>query len=298
VRALKLAVGLVVLFGVLLPVALVALYRFVEPPTSPLMLLRSAEGQGKNQIWIPLEDIPIAIRATAIAAEDGGFCAHSGIDWAAMRGAVQRHERGAQLAGASTLTMQLVRSLLLWPGRSFVRKGIELIHAPVADTLWGKRRTLELYLNLAEWGPGIYGIGAAAQHWYGVSVAELTLEQVARLYAILPNPVAWDPRAQHAQHAARWQRILRRLNHVEIGIDDPCVDLQRFRDLPLVDPGVSLQPEPPALPDEEAAGSGAADPGAQDPEAADPAAPELDRFDHADSDAPAEGDDARREAWP
>jgi monofunctional biosynthetic peptidoglycan transglycosylase len=128
-----------------------------------------------------------------IASEDAHFCVHHGIDFGELKAAIKEARSGAAPRGASTITMQLVKNVFLWPGRSYVRKALELPLALGLEVVWPKRRILEVYLNIAEWGPGTYGIEAAAGQAFGKRASELTASEAARLAVVLPNPVERDP---------------------------------------------------------------------------------------------------------
>jgi len=173
---------------ILLPVGLTLVYRVVPPPLTSVMVIRLLEGDGMTRDWVPLNEIAPSVRAAVLASEDNGFCTHSGIDWTALRQAMDAEVSGEGRGGASTITMQTARNLMLWPQRSYVRKGLELYVATLIEVVWPKDRILEVYLNIAEWGPGIFGIEAAAQHHFGVRAAELNRREAARLAVILPNP--------------------------------------------------------------------------------------------------------------
>ncbi|MCB1490889.1 MAG: monofunctional biosynthetic peptidoglycan transglycosylase [Rhodobiaceae bacterium] len=189
-RLVRFAVRLVLWLVVALAV-LVVVYRFVNPPVSALMLWRMASGQSVDYHWVPLADISDQMPLAVITSEDSRFCDHGGVDWNAVEIALDESRRGGP-RGASTITMQTVKNLFLWPSRSYVRKGLELPLALYADLVWSKRRTIELYLNIAEWGPGIFGIGAAAKHHFNTTPDKLTRQQAAQLAASLPNPFDRD----------------------------------------------------------------------------------------------------------
>jgi monofunctional glycosyltransferase len=186
VRLAILATMALVLFWT---VALLA-YRAIDPPASTLMLGQYVTGRSIEQRWVPIERIsPNLIRAV-IASEDGNFCRHRGVDWSAIDEALDKAaEDGGRLRGASTISMQTVKNLLLWPQAHFVRKVLELPLATLAEIAWGKRRMLELYLNVAEWGPGIFGAEAAAQYHFRKSAAALSVRESALLAVALPNPI-------------------------------------------------------------------------------------------------------------
>lgn len=187
------------------PPALILLFRFVPVPVTPLMLIRAEQGHGINKTWMPLEEIAPPLRFAVIAAEDNLFCSHLGFDLAALRGEVQDLLAGQPARGASTITMQTAKNLFLWPDRSYLRKGLEAWLTPQLELLWPKRRILEVYLNVAEFGPGTYGAEAAAQTVFGKPAAALTYEQAARLAAVLPAPLEWSAArpSGHVQQRAR-----------------------------------------------------------------------------------------------
>ena len=183
-------------FGVVALLAgLVALWR-VEPPVSTLMLARYATGRPVIRDFAPLSRIAPALPAAVIMAEDGQFCRHRGVDWKALGEVLDTaDDEDGPSRGASTLTMQVAKNLFLWPGRSVVRKGLELPLALLIDWAWPKRRILEVYLNIAEWGPdGLFGAQAAARRAFGKDAADLTPQNAALLAAVLPNPITRDPR--------------------------------------------------------------------------------------------------------
>src|SRR5690554_2977780 len=159
----------------------ILLFRFVNPPTSAFMLayqLGSAP-EPLRQEWVPL---------AVVASEDQRFPYHAGVDFEAIRKAVSEYKAGEGLRGASTITQQTAKNLFLWNGRSFVRKALEAVLALGVDGLWPKERVLEVYLNIAEFGPGIYGVEAASQSYFGKPARQLSQTQAARLAAVLPNP--------------------------------------------------------------------------------------------------------------
>jgi monofunctional glycosyltransferase len=172
-------------------IVLVALYAFA-PPVSTLMLARSIEGRDYERFYAPLRTIaPVAV-ASVIASEDARFCSNDGVDWGALHEALRGAERPRR--GASTITMQTAKNLFLWPGRSVIRKGVEIGMALVLGRVWSKARTIEIYLNIAEWGDGVFGIEAAARHHFHKRASELNAREAALLATALPNPVKRDPR--------------------------------------------------------------------------------------------------------
>ncbi|SEK24788.1 monofunctional biosynthetic peptidoglycan transglycosylase [Xaviernesmea oryzae] len=187
-------IALVLLALLLAPYVLILLYApgFVHP-VSTLMLRDVVLRGGYERQWMPFETISPHLVRSVMMSEDGQFCAHNGVDWVQMRGVVQDALDGEATRGASTISMQTVKNLFLWNGRFFVRKALELPLALAADFVWSKRRVMEVYLNIAEWGPGIYGAEAAARHHFGVSAANLSRRQAALLAVALPNPFDRNP---------------------------------------------------------------------------------------------------------
>jgi monofunctional biosynthetic peptidoglycan transglycosylase len=164
-----------------------ALVYSVATPPSTLMLGRWLTLQGAQRDSVKLEAIAPALVQAVMASEDQRFCLHNGVDWGALRDVVDDEEGPSR--GASTITMQTVKNVFLWPGRSYIRKGLEIPLAVMADAVWGKRRTMEIYLNVAEWGEGIFGAEAAARHWFRKSARDLSRNEAALLAAVLPNPI-------------------------------------------------------------------------------------------------------------
>jgi monofunctional biosynthetic peptidoglycan transglycosylase len=206
-------VAILALCLLLIPYVLTIFYVFV-PPVSTLMLARWATGRPVVRAWRPLRQIDPDLARAVVTAEDARFCLHHGVDWQALGSVLSDAGPDGPTRGASTITMQTVKNLFLWQGAGYLRKPVEIALALYADRIWPKRRTLELYLNVAEWGPGgIFGAEAAARHDFHRSAANLTARQAALLAAALPNPVARDParprgeeRAWAATVAARARR--------------------------------------------------------------------------------------------
>ena len=161
------------------------LYALINPPTTPYMFSEGRRLGGVEQEWVPLDDIaPIMARAV-VAAEDANFCLHWGLDVNAIQRAVDNG-----VGGASTISQQVVKNVFLWHGRSWLRKSVEALWTPVTEALWSKRRIVELYLNVAEFDEGVFGVEAAARHYFGVGPENLSASQAARLATVLPNPKA------------------------------------------------------------------------------------------------------------
>lgn len=173
-------------------VGLVALYSVV-PPVSTLMLARTIEGKTYERDNVPLRNISPAAVAAVIASEDATFCLNDGVDWGALHKVLSGAGEDGPSRGASTITMQAAKNLFLWPGRSVVRKGVEIGMALVLGKAWSKARTLEIYLNIAEWGDGLYGIEAAARRYFHKSASDLNASEAALLATALPNPIHRNP---------------------------------------------------------------------------------------------------------
>jgi monofunctional biosynthetic peptidoglycan transglycosylase len=188
----RIAIALLVIF-VVAPLALILLYRFVPPPVTPLMLIRLVEGHGLSRDWVSWEEISPQLRQAVVASEDNLFCEHSGFDWQSLQAAAEAYASGEQAGGGSTISQQTAKNLFLWPQRSVVRKAMEVPLTAAIEVIWPKRRILEVYLNIVELGPGIYGAEAAARHYFDRAAGDLTAAQAARLAAVLPNPLEWSP---------------------------------------------------------------------------------------------------------
>jgi monofunctional biosynthetic peptidoglycan transglycosylase len=182
--------GLLVL---LLPVVAVLIYRIVPPPVTPLMLWRAWQGQPIHQIWRSLPELSPQIMKAVVAAEDSRFCLHHGFDWDAIARDMEENERGGRLRGASTISQQTAKNLILWPDRSWLRKGAEAYVTVLLENLWPKSRIIETYLNIIEWGPGIYGVEAASETYFHADNKTLTPSRAALLAAILPDPLRRSP---------------------------------------------------------------------------------------------------------
>lgn len=189
---------------------LVLVYSVVAPPASATMIWRSFEGRQMDYRWVPLEAIPESVVFAVISAEDARFCKHNGVDWQAVESVWTAviQDQTDRPRGASTIAMQTVKNLFLWPWRSYVRKVLEIPLAYVVDAVWSKRRLLEIYVNIAEWGPGIYGIEAAAWRTFGRPARALSAAQAALLVAVLPNPIQRDAR-RPSRTVRRKARVIR-----------------------------------------------------------------------------------------
>jgi monofunctional biosynthetic peptidoglycan transglycosylase len=174
---------------VLVTILWVIAYRFVPPPMTWLMARDVLAGQHVEKTWVPLSVMSRALPRAVIGAEDANFCTHHGFDVAAIQAAAKANMAGRKLRGGSTISQQTAKNAFLWPGRSWVRKGLETWFTGLIEIFWGKPRIMEVYLNIAEMGPGIYGVAAASDHYFGGRVDRLSAKQAARLAAILPQPI-------------------------------------------------------------------------------------------------------------
>jgi monofunctional biosynthetic peptidoglycan transglycosylase len=168
----------------------VLLFRYVPPPTSMVMLLQPGSVRELDYRWVDRDAIAWNAARAVMAAEDQRFVAHHGIDFVSLDKALAEYRDGDGLRGASTITQQVAKNLFLWQGRSFVRKGLEAYFAVLLEMCWPKERILEVYLNIAELGPNLFGVEAAARQYFGTSAAQLDASQAALLAAVLPNPSA------------------------------------------------------------------------------------------------------------
>lgn len=175
----------------------------VGQPISTLMLERLATGRTYERDWVPLSAIAPVLIASVIASEDAKFCRNDGVDWESLHEVIDDADGDGPSRGASTITMQTVKNLFLWPGRSTLRKGIEIVIALALTKVWSKPHILEVYLNIAEWGDGLFGIEAAARHDFGKGARQLDAREAALLATSLPNPIT-----RNAAHPRPFQRRL------------------------------------------------------------------------------------------
>ncbi|MFV5696735.1 monofunctional biosynthetic peptidoglycan transglycosylase [Flavobacterium sp. ZT3R17] len=198
----------------------VVLFKFVPVPFTPLMVIRAIENkmEGKENYfshdWEPLENISVNLQKAVIASEDGTFLKHNGFDFTAMQKAYKSNERGRRIKGGSTISQQTAKNVFLWQGRSYLRKGLEAYFTVLIETIWGKKRIMEVYLNSIEMGDGVYGAEAAAQHWYRKDVSSLTPQQAAGIAAILPNPRKYSATSSSSYINNRKSKIVRIMRHV------------------------------------------------------------------------------------
>jgi monofunctional glycosyltransferase len=207
-------IGKVLLWWFGITIGLTLFYRFVPVPGTPLMIIRLFEetkpGQ-KHRLykdWVPFEQISPQLAKAVIASEDQKFMTHWGFDLEALEKAYKRNQKGKKRKlGGSTISMQTAKNVYLWPGRTLVRKAFEAYFTVLIEVLWSKKRILEVYLNVIEMGPGIYGAEAAAQAWFGKPASKLTTNEAARIAACLPDPGRRNPARPSGYVAARAARI-------------------------------------------------------------------------------------------
>lgn len=208
-RIISLGIKAAILLA-LIPLVLVPLYAFVNP-VSTVMLARWVTGRAVVREWKPLKQISPNLVRAVIAAEDARYCSHYGVDWVEVNHAIDDAEDLGDLRGASTIPMQTAKNLFLWPGRQYIRKAIEIPIAYYMSLMWTKRRLIEIYLNVAEWGPnGEFGAEAAARHAFHKSAKTLNANEAALLAAVLPNPVrrnAGRPSRGLLRTAVRYRRL-------------------------------------------------------------------------------------------
>jgi len=219
--------GIVAVFIVgLSAVVSVVAHRIIQPTHTPLMVMRAAQrGDAFPALWRwrPLTRISPHLVRAVIAAEDSRFCTHDGFDWEAIRKVLKQLEaKGERSRGASTISMQTAKNVYLTQHRSYIRKALEAGFTVLMESLWDKRRIMELYLNVAEWGPGIYGAEAAARTYFRRSAARLTPDQAALLASTLPGPLFWQPNRPNRRILRRSRIIRKRMAAVRLGKDGVC----------------------------------------------------------------------------
>ena len=209
--------GLILLVLVAVPVVGVLLFAVAPPTPTILMLQQAAKGQGLDYRWRGLNDISPNLVNAAIAAEDARFCSHHGFDMEAIQKALDHNAEGGRMRGGSTISQQTAKNVFLWPSRDWVRKGLEAGYTVLIETVWSKRRIMEVYLNVVEWAPGVYGAQAASRHWFGKDAADLTPREAARLAAILPAPRRYKAASPGPYVRRRASRIQAAMGDVRAG---------------------------------------------------------------------------------
>jgi monofunctional biosynthetic peptidoglycan transglycosylase len=217
------AVVFIIAMLVVMPVALVLLFRFIPPPATPLMIGTMLSDGPVTYRWVPLDEISPNLVRAVIAAEDGKFCSHFGFDVEAIDKALDNNAAGGRLRGASTISQQTAKNLFLVPDRTWTRKGLEAYVTVLIEGLWPKRRIMETYLNIAEWGPRRFGAEAAAQRNFGKTAAELSQLEAARLATILPSPRRYRADTPGPYVARQSQVIAGRIDDVRRDRLDACL---------------------------------------------------------------------------
>ena len=208
-RFVRRLIAVVVIAALVVPPVSVAVYRVVPPPITILMITRLIQGHGMDYQWRSLGDMSPALPAAAVASEDSRFCSNHGFDFDAIEKAMKHNERRpARIRGGSTISQQTAKNVFLWPGRDYVRKAIEAWYTVLIEAIWGKPRIMEMYLNVVEFGPGIYGAEAASQRFFHKPAARLSPAEAARLIAVLPRPLKWD-----VDEPGRY--VVRRTGHID-----------------------------------------------------------------------------------
>lgn len=270
---------LLVLLVLASPLLVVLALRYVPPPTTAFMLQSPVKPVQYH--WVPAAQIPPALGKAAVASEDQKFYEHNGFDFEAIEKALASNKTGKKVRGASTISQQVAKNLFLWPSRSYVRKGFEVGATLALEWLWTKDRILEMYLNIAEFGPGIYGVDAAAQTLFGKPAAKLSAAECAQLIAVLPNPRKWKAAhpGPYVQRRTDW--ILGQIGaaprYAAVPAEEPTLpESGPPADATAAEPPAEAAPEGPS-PEAEATEpepSTGEDPDADRPQDADPDSPE------------------------
>lgn len=211
----------IALWFFILSIGLTLIYRFIPVPVTPLMVIRLWEQawDEKKDVrlykdWVSIDNISKNMPQAVYAAEDQKFLEHNGFDWKAMEEAWEKNKKGKRIKGASTISQQTAKNVFLWPSRNLIRKGLEAYFTFLIETIWTKERIMEVYLNVIEMGPGIYGIEAASQTFYNRPASKLTRQQAAMIAAVLPNPIRWSPAKPTGYIRGRQSWILRQMNNL------------------------------------------------------------------------------------
>jgi len=199
----------------------VVLLRWIDPPTTAFIVedrvtawWNSEPGYKFQRHWVDWPQISPSVKLAVVASEDQRFAEHFGFDFVEIEHALEQRSHGVSNRGASTITQQTAKNLFLWPGQSWIRKGLEAYFTLVIETFWSKTRILEVYLNVAEFGPGVFGVGAASEHFFRQSAARLNRSQSALLAAVLPNPTLLRVNAPSRYVRTRQAWILQQMNAI------------------------------------------------------------------------------------
>ena len=208
-----------ILYFVGLSLALVLLFKFIPVPFTPLMFIRTIEQLSADEKvvwkhdWVAIDDMAISIQKAVIASEDGKFTSHNGFDFEHIEKAYKNNLKGKKIKGGSTISQQTAKNVFLWPGRSYLRKGLEAYFTVLIEIVWGKERIMEVYLNSIEMGKGIYGIEAASEYWFNKTAKDLTKNEAAAIAAILPNPRSYKAKNGSAYINRRITKIKAQMKH-------------------------------------------------------------------------------------
>lgn len=204
--------GKLAIYFLITSVVTVILFRFVPVPLTPLMIIRCVEQKQDGMDmrlkhdWVSLEDIDERLQLAVVCSEDQNYLKHSGFDWGAIKKAMDQNKKGKRIRGGSTITQQTAKNVFLWPGRSYLRKGLEAYFTFLIEVFWSKERIMEVYLNSIEMGDGIYGAEAAALRWFDKSSKRLSKDEAAAIAAILPNPRKYkaNPPGPYVRTRIQW----------------------------------------------------------------------------------------------
>jgi monofunctional biosynthetic peptidoglycan transglycosylase len=234
-RFFKLMISLILGF-LILSVSIVILYRFIPVPYTPLMLIKSASAifsEGPVSIskkWVPIEQIARPMQNAVVKAEDAKFYIHNGFDFEAIEKAMKYNKTHKKQKGASTISQQTAKNVFLWPARSWLRKGMEVYFTVMIEFFWSKKRILEVYLNVIELGPGVYGVEAASQKYFHKKARNLNASEAALMASVLPNPIKFKINKPSAYILRRQRKIMGRNNIVIPKVETEAVKTQETND--------------------------------------------------------------------
>ncbi len=215
--------GKALFWFVIVSVVWVVIYRFVPPPITMTMAGDVVAGRGLDKDWMSLSDMDPDMARAAIAGEDGKFCSHDGFDREAIAKAFERNQRGGRIRGGSTISQQTAKNAFLWQGGGYVRKGFEAWFTVLVENIWGKRRIMEVYLNIAETGIGTYGANAGAQRYFGHDASKLSPIEAARIAAVLPLPKKREATSPSGFTRRHGNRIAANIGVVKRDALDACL---------------------------------------------------------------------------
>jgi monofunctional glycosyltransferase len=216
-------IGRTILYLLVASLLWVVAYRFIPPPITATMLGDVFAGRGLSKDWMSIDDIDPVMARAVIAAEDAKFCSHGGFDREAIQKAIKSNAQGRRIRGGSTISQQTAKNAFLWQGGGFFRKGLEAYFTLLIENIWGKRRIMEVYLNIAETGIGTYGVNAGSQRYFGHDADQITNVEAARIAAILPLPKKRDAAAPKGYTRRYGNRIKARTGVVRRDALDACL---------------------------------------------------------------------------